>query len=145
MHILIIQLSLVKVMMKIMKLFILERDAMNILIPSFIKRIATYAFSESLIKSIAIPKSVVAVGEGSFYNCQYLQKIEIPLDTKLKEFEKFTFIKTVIQTNDIPSTISKLNEFWCEEKTKINVAKIDSIEETNSDKTIIEEEDIFRW
>ena len=120
-----------------------RRDAMNIIIPSFIKRIATYAFSESLIKSIAIPKNVAAVGEGSFYNCRYLQKIEIPLDTKLKEFEKFTFIKTVIQTIDIPSTISKLNEFWCEETTKINVVKIDSIEETNSDKTIIEEEDIL--
>ncbi|KAK8842425.1 hypothetical protein M9Y10_026008 [Tritrichomonas musculus] len=59
------------------------------------------------------------IGEGAFYKCDKLQDIEIPLNSKLQKIETLSFIKTSIKSIKIPSSVIKLSENFCEEKTKI--------------------------
>lgn len=48
------------------------RDIINVTIPSYIKRIATAAFSHSSIEKVFIPSQITEIHEKAFYNCHKL-------------------------------------------------------------------------
>lgn len=48
------------------------RDITNVTIPSYIKRIATAAFSHSSIEKVFIPSQITEIHEKAFYNCHKL-------------------------------------------------------------------------
>lgn len=65
-----------------------RRDIQSVVIPSFINRIDSYAFSECSIESITIPTNVLIICEGAFYNCRKLKHINFSYDSKLEKIEK---------------------------------------------------------
>lgn len=115
------------------------RNIDDIIIPSFIKIIASYAFSETLIKNIYIPPLVTKICEGAFYNCNLLQEVEFSMESQLQIIEKDAFSKTSIESISIPSSVSELKTGWCSNVPKLktitimsNNEKIDPKEEKES-------------
>lgn len=70
-----------------------NRSAMNVKIPSFIKRIEKYAFNY----------------------CKMMIKFEIPNDSELQIIENKAFSKSSIDSLYIPSNLIDLNEEWCDD------------------------------
>ena len=101
------------------KLIFVNRNTENVLIPSFITCIAQYSFSNCLIEKISIPPNITNIGEGAFYNCINLKEVEFHPDSKLSYLEKLTFLKTSIKQICLPTTITLLNENWCDKSTII--------------------------
>lgn len=71
--------------------FFVNRDTTNILIPSFIKHIASYAFENSKIENITIPNNVITICEGAFNHCEKLQNVKFEEESKLRIIEKKHF------------------------------------------------------
>lgn len=129
-------------------LFFVNRDVDSVLIPSFIKKIGSFAFAHcqnlkeiefeensnltsiekgafasSLIESITIPKHVKVIGEEAFIRCYRLKKIEFAKDSELQIIEKHAFKDSMITSISIPSTVEELQDGWCDGTSKLtNVA-----------------------
>ncbi len=58
----------------------------EIQIANSVKKIGYYAFSDTAIKSITIPKSVKEMGEGVFSGCGKLKKVTMPGKIKMKQW-----------------------------------------------------------
>ena len=104
-----------------------RRDIQSVVIPSFINRIDSYAFSECSIESITIPTNVLIICEGAFYNCRKLKHINFSYDSKLEKIEKSAFLETSIQEIKIPAAVSVLGENWCNKETKIIKMTINTV------------------
>lgn len=102
-----------------------RRNIEDIIIPSFIQRIASYSFSECLLKNINIPANVTTISEGAFYGCTLLQNVEIPQETNLTAIDKFSFVKTAISEISIPSSVLQLTDFWRDETTKVTFVEVE--------------------
>lgn len=100
-------------------LLFVRRDAESIIIPTFIKKIGRYSFSEGKIVNLSIPPQVIEICEGAFYNCHDLQHVEISSDSQLKTIETLSFLKTSIESIQIPSSVSNLCDDWCDETVRI--------------------------
>lgn len=87
-------------------LIFVRRDIKHCAIPSFIKIIASFAFSESLIESILIPSQIERICEGAFYHCEQLKTVEFTLTSELRVIEKYSFTKTSNKEIVIPSTLT---------------------------------------
>ena len=115
------------------RLVFVNRNVKQIKIPSFVKYIDNYAFSELPIKSIYIPQEITDIGKGAFYNCKLLKNVEIPKKSKLDRIEKLAFVGTLIKNIRIPLIISHLGELWCDETTLVkkfvNITKYKNEEE----------------
>ena len=72
-------------------LVFVRRDSIKITIPSFIKGIESYSFSDSSIEEISIPSHVTQICECAFSYCEQLQCIEIPSNSELQIIEKYAF------------------------------------------------------
>ncbi len=96
-----------------------RRDIKVVTIPSFIKQIDAYAFSESLCESIYITTNITIIKEGAFYKCIHLCNVEIPVNSKLQKIGKLCFYKTSIDKIKIPSLL-ELGESWCDNTTLIS-------------------------
>ena len=59
------------------------RNIKAVNIPQNIKKISSYAFSESTIESVFIPQNVSYICDNAFYDCDQLKYIEIPSNSKL--------------------------------------------------------------
>jgi len=70
--------------------------------------IASYAFTDSAITSIAIPKSVTFLGEGVFCNCKSLQEVEFPEDTQLTKIAMKLFYNCDLQIINLPEKITEI-------------------------------------
>lgn len=89
------------------------RDFKDVIIPPNITQIASYAFSETQIDSIFIPKNVKQISEGCFYHCYSLDFIEFALDSELEVIEKDAFYYIPIERISIPVKVKKLEDGWC--------------------------------
>lgn len=58
-------------------------------IPSTVRRIGSYAFSQSGIESLSIPEGVLTLGERAFYQCDCLQHVDFP--SSLSEIGSWAF------------------------------------------------------
>lgn len=103
-------------------LVFVERDAINITIPSFIKHISSQSFSYSLIQTISIPSQIKRIHREAFYSCKNLNKIEIPLNSQLTNIEPYSFSYTSIKEIQIPNGVINFFNYafsLCEELKKI--------------------------
>lgn len=116
-------------------LFFARRDIENILIPPFIKQIASYAFERcnklkfieftedsqlqliekyaflsTSIEKIIIPSNVIRIDKFAFAQCSNLKEINFSQESKLKEIGSFAFSITSIESICIPSSLIKINE-----------------------------------
>lgn len=89
-----------------------RRDCEKVAIPSFIKNISAYAFSETLIETVSIAPQVTHIHEGAFYKCKNLHHVHIPFDSKLQVIKKLSFSNAPIKDITIPSTVSELGDWW---------------------------------
>ena len=53
-------------------------DVTNVVIPSTVRRIGDYAFADTRIKSIYLPKCLNEIGDGAFSDCNQILSITIP-------------------------------------------------------------------
>ncbi|KAK8892795.1 hypothetical protein M9Y10_030038 [Tritrichomonas musculus] len=105
-------------------LVFVSRDIEAVTIPSFIKRIASHAFSGTSIKDIVIPPSVEEIGEGSFCECKQLRFVEIHKDSKLRIIEKEAFKSSTLEKISLPSHITQIYEETFSECGKLKKVEI---------------------
>lgn len=121
-----------------------RRNIEEAMIPSFIKKIAPYAFEsckklkhisfpndtqlkaienfafyKSHLESITIPSSVKRIGEKAFSNCFNLKKVEFKNDSKLKSIGKNAFNLSSLESISIPPLIVRISEGAFQECTKL--------------------------
>ena len=75
-------------------------------VPSCVKSIGEYAFSETAIESIDIPEGVVEIGRAAFLKADKLKRVQLP--TTLKSIGEFAFSETAIESIDIPEGVVEL-------------------------------------
>ena len=100
------------------------RNTDSVQIPSFIKRICSYAFSSLKIQNVSIPKKIIEICEGAFFNCPKLHHVEFEPKSNLEKIRKLSFCETSIQTITIPSTYVLLDENWCDAATIVIINRI---------------------
>ena len=71
-------------------------------IPSFITKIAPFAFAYTNIERIFIPPHVTHIGRCAFLDCKMLQRVEIPHDSQLVEIGDRAFCSSSIKSCYIP-------------------------------------------
>ena len=76
--------------------------------PSKLERICSEAFLGTRIESIAIPDSVVELGEKCFYSCWYLCRVTFGRSSKLERICREAFRWTSIESIAIPDSVVKL-------------------------------------
>lgn len=117
-------------------LVFVPRNIKTIIIPSFIKCIASCAFEMSLIQSIFIPTKVSKICKSAFKDCKQLSQVDFANDSELQEIEENAFISTSIKKISIPSNVKKICERgfgYCEQLKKIIVPKNSELREIESD------------
>lgn len=112
-------------------LFLARRDIENVKIPSFIKRISSYAFQNctriknfefstnsqlksigewsfvsSSIKELLIPSHVSIIDKYAFLFCKQLKKIEFEENAEIKVIGKKAFSNSSLETLSIPSDLT---------------------------------------
>ena len=106
------------------KFLFVRRDIKEISIPSNIKIISSYAFSNSNIERIFIPSKISAICEYAFCFCKNLKKVEIPPNSNLQTIGSHAFSNSNIEEIYIPSTVSTICEYafsdcYCLKKVEI--------------------------
>lgn len=91
-------------------LLFVRRDIKNFIIPSMIKQIGNFSFSESSIESIEIPSHIERIHSSAFSHCQFLQTVHIPIDTKLRIIEEGVFESCLINKIFIPPQITRISD-----------------------------------
>lgn len=77
---------------------------------SLLKYIGDKAFSTSNISSITLPKSLVYIGDKSFFECQNLEHVVFLSPSKLEIIGKRAFKSTKVSEIDMPSTVKVIGE-----------------------------------
>lgn len=128
-------------------LYFVSRYVKQVVIPPFIKKINSFAFSNcnklflvklsedseleiidddsftnSTINKIYIPKHVKTIGKNAFTNCQNLSIFEFAEDIELQSIGKGAFKNTKIVHLYIPKSVKKLHDGWC--KRLVNIKDI---------------------
>ena len=110
-----------------------KRDTKNVLIPSFVKRIGSFAFNKcneiesfqfsdrselesigddsfsfSSIESIMFPQHVTTIGRNAFFQCKKLKNVDFPNNTELKTIGDAAFYSSTIESIAIPSNLGYL-------------------------------------
>lgn len=92
-------------------------------IPSSVKKIDNYAFSNTLIENITMPNGLEKINTGAFDGCKKLCSVEIP--HTVKEIGMFAFENCAKITNVvIPDQVSKLKSFafgYCVNLREVNI------------------------
>ena len=126
------------------------RDIETVTIPSFIKKIFSFAFEScekllkveipddselqtidelafffSSIESFTIPPHLTSIGKSAFSGCNYLKHIEIPTNSNLKTIEKEAFNNASIEKFSIPSSLVDLHKGWCRGTSKLTSIFVD--------------------
>ncbi len=91
------------------RLFLNSVEIKDVVIPSGVTSIGSYAFSFASLTSVTMPDTVKTVGEGAFHYCPKLQSIK--LSNNLTEIPKYMLygassLKTVV----IPNTVKTIGE-----------------------------------
>lgn len=84
--------------------------------------IGSYAFSNSKIRSIFIPATVTRIEENAFYSCRKLKSIEFARNSKLKEIGINVFSNSALKSILIPSSITEIGSYafaYCDKLRKI--------------------------
>ena len=144
-------------------LYFARRDLTSATIPSFIRYIKPYSFSQcnfktiefhenselkiiqnfsfyySNIEAISFPLHLTSIQNNAFGMCTKLKSIEFPKNSELQTIEKEAFNRCPIEYFTFPSGVCQLEEGWCSRLSELINIKI--IE--NEIKNIIYYEDKF--
>ena len=85
----------------------------KVVIPSFIKQISDFSFSNSLIKSILIPSHVKRICKSAFSGCKQLEFVEFEKNSELETIEDLVFEDSSIKRLKIPSCVMNFSDEWC--------------------------------
>ena len=121
-------------------LHFVPRDLKEVTIPSFIKIIDAYSFSQSKIKNIIIPQSVRQICEGAFSLCPSLRSVEIVSGSNLETIEDGAFFDSGIESIVIPSSLKELKEEWCRNTENLKNVEISVV---NNEQNIVFYENKF--
>ncbi|KAK8840224.1 hypothetical protein M9Y10_031169 [Tritrichomonas musculus] len=77
-------------------------------IPSTIKIIGSYAFSESKLESIIIPSHVTQICDHAFYKCRKLSRVEFETNSELRTIEIHAFSYSKLESIIIPSHVTQI-------------------------------------
>lgn len=80
----------------------------------------TLVFARRDIKIARIPTFIKVIGQYAFNSCIRLQRIEIPIDSKLESIEPFAFCDSPIQTISIPNNVKNIGRNAFMLCTKLN-------------------------
>lgn len=125
------------------------RDVKSVQIPSFIRNIESYAFSNcdeleevyipqdsslknmnkysfcnASIKQITIPNGVKEIDEYCFYQCRSLRHVEIPINSELRIIGPSSFYHTSIQCFAIPPQLEIIDDYAfcsCEKLRRVEI------------------------
>ena len=81
-------------------------------IPSTIKIIGSYAFSESKLESIIIPSHVTQICDHAFYECIQLSRVEFEPNSELQTIGEYAFFKSKVTSIKIPASVVDLKDGW---------------------------------
>lgn len=84
------------------------RNTININFHPLIKKISSFAFTDSLLKSIFISPQIEKIQNSAFSDCHQLHKVEIPPDSELRIIEKDAFAGSAIDSIYIPQKVEKI-------------------------------------
>lgn len=84
--------------------YILKKSSINIDINDI------FVFAIRNIENIMIPESVKIIDSYSFDECNRLQKVEIPINSKLERIEKYSFSHSSINSIMISSSVINISE-----------------------------------
>ena len=115
-------------------LVFVSRDIQDVIIPSNIKIIGSYAFSTCQIKAISIPSQVIRIEKGAFGSCYDLQYVDISHDSELRSFGEDAFGETFIESLNIPRHVTCLSDKELSNCFSLNIIEIDD----NSELEIVE-------
>ena len=115
-----------------------RRDIEQVIIPSYIKRISSYAFDcckrlkniefsenseletigeysfcNSAIENISIPSSLKRIERNAFENCKELIQISFSENSELRSIGEYALTNSSIKDINIPSKVELLKEGWC--------------------------------
>ena len=79
------------------------------------------------VKNVIIPSSVKRIGSFAFDECQHLKSIEFSEDSELKSIDKLAFFHSTIESISIPEKVEELKEGWCCCVPKLNRISISSL------------------
>lgn len=85
----------------------------KVVIPSFIKQISDFSFSNSSIKSILIPSHVKRICKSAFSGCKQLEFVEFEKNSELETIEDLVFEGSSINRLKIPSSVINFSDEWC--------------------------------
>ena len=107
------------------------KSVKHVVLPDTVRRIDSYAFSETALESITIPVGVTEIGPGAFYGCKNLKTVEIlgrieklkesvfshcekltqvTIPRSVKDIEKDAFSNSGIETIAIPGCVEYIGE-----------------------------------
>lgn len=91
------------------RLFLNGSEIKDVVIPSGVTSVGSYAFSFSSLTSVTMPDTVTTVGEGAFHSCTNLQSIK--LSKNLTEIPKNMLCgASSLKNVTIPSTVKTIGE-----------------------------------
>lgn len=76
-------------------------------------------FARRDVSEVVIPSFIRKIGSFAFNNCEFIKSIEVPEDSKLEIIEKHAFYNSSIEAITIPANVSDLREKWCSGTSKL--------------------------
>lgn len=81
-------------------------------------------YSKEDADNAKIPSNIKCVSAYSFSNCQKLKKVEFNKDSKINTIENFAFRNSAIEELILPSSIINIQEYWCIDTINLSSIKI---------------------
>lgn len=98
----------------------------TIIFPPQLETISKSSFKESSLETITIPSNVTQIQESAFYHCSNLRSINFEENSKINEIEDNVFSQTAIEAISIPSSVTQIGKFafyGCSNLKSINFEK----------------------
>lgn len=93
-------------------------------LPDALKSLGSYAFAESGLTRITIPKSVATINNNCFYSCKSLTDVTIADDSALATIGSGAFEYSKIKSIIIPKGVTQINDYsfaYCTNLTDVTV------------------------
>lgn len=101
-----------------------HRDLTSFTVPSYIRKIESYAFSKSLIEKVIISPHLVEICDYAFAFCSKLTCVEIPENSELQIIGEYTFHSTKINSIFISPHITHIGRgafIFCNHLQRVNI------------------------
>lgn len=109
-----------------------RRDIKTAKIPSFVKRIASFAFQKSSVENVSIPSKVEEISEGCFKECKQLANVTTTKRSHLRIIGKDAFLGSKIESINIPSSVTVICESafaFCKSLKNVEISKDSNLQE----------------